>query len=54
MHVIKAFWDDPYATEIETIVTSIDGDYITVNKTIQTYETSFCGRNRLGTYLPIL
>jgi len=34
MHVIKAFWDAPYLTEMEAIVTSIDGDYVTLDKTI--------------------
>jgi len=34
MHVIKAFWDDPYLTELEATITSIDGDYVTLDKTI--------------------
>lgn len=34
MHVIKTFWDDPYLTELEAVVTSVDGEYITVDKTI--------------------
>lgn len=34
MHVIKTFWDNPYLTELEAIVTSVDGDYITLDKTI--------------------
>lgn len=34
MHVIKKFWDDPYLTELESIVTSVDDSYITVDRTI--------------------
>lgn len=34
MHVIKTFWDDPYLTELDAIVTSVDGDYVTLDKTI--------------------
>lgn len=34
MHVIKRFWDAPYLTELESIVTSVDGSYITVDTTI--------------------
>jgi ABC-type branched-subunit amino acid transport system ATPase component/Ser-tRNA(Ala) deacylase AlaX len=32
--VIKKFWDDPYLTKLETIVTSVDGDKITLKETI--------------------
>lgn len=34
MQVVKTFWEDPYLTELEVEVTSVDGDYITVDKTI--------------------
>jgi Ser-tRNA(Ala) deacylase AlaX len=34
MHVIKAFWDDPYLTELEAVVTSVDHNYVTVDRTI--------------------
>ena len=34
MHVAKTFWDDPYLTELGAVVTSLDGDYITVDRTI--------------------
>jgi Ser-tRNA(Ala) deacylase AlaX len=30
----KVFWDDPYLTELETCVTSVNGDDITVEQTI--------------------
>lgn len=31
---IKAFWEDPYLTEIETTVTGVEGNDITVDQTI--------------------
>lgn len=31
---VKVFWQDPYLTEIETIIQTIDGNRITVDKTI--------------------
>ncbi len=34
MHVIKAFWDNPYLTEIEAVVTSVDHNHVTVDRTI--------------------
>lgn len=34
MQVIKTFWDNPYLTELESVVTSVDGSDITVDKTI--------------------
>jgi Ser-tRNA(Ala) deacylase AlaX len=34
MQVVKTFWEDSYLTELEAEVTSVDGDYITVDKTI--------------------
>ncbi|HWR42206.1 alanyl-tRNA editing protein [Sporomusa sp.] len=34
MYVAKVFWDDPYLTELKTKVTSIDGQVVTVDKTI--------------------
>jgi len=34
MAVIKKFWDNPYLMELETIVTSVDGDRITLKETI--------------------
>jgi Ser-tRNA(Ala) deacylase AlaX len=30
----KVFWEDPYLTELETCVTSVNGDDITVEQTI--------------------
>lgn len=34
MHVAKQFWDNPYLTELEANVTSINGEIVTVDKTI--------------------
>lgn len=34
MFVVKSFWDDPYVTELEAKVTGVNGDYVTVDKTI--------------------
>ena len=34
LFVVKKFWDDPYLTELAAKVISVDGDYITVDKTI--------------------
>lgn len=34
MFVVKKYWDDPYLTELEATVTSVNGDCITVDKTI--------------------
>lgn len=34
MQVSKIFWENPYLTELEVNVTSIDGDCVTVDKTI--------------------
>lgn len=34
MHVVKTFWEDPYLTELEAIVTKVDGAKISVDKTI--------------------
>ena len=34
MYVAKTFWDDPYLTELEAKVTSVDGDFVTVDRTI--------------------
>ncbi len=34
MPVQKLFWEDPYLTEIEATVTSVDGDVVTLDRTI--------------------
>jgi alanyl-tRNA synthetase len=34
MAVKKVFWDDPYQTELETTITSVDGNIITLKETI--------------------
>lgn len=34
MSVEKIFWDDPYVTELRATVTSVDGEEITLDKTI--------------------
>ncbi|MDU2063299.1 MAG: alanyl-tRNA editing protein [Sporomusaceae bacterium] len=34
MFVIKKFWEDPYLTELDAKVTSVDGDHVTVDQTI--------------------
>lgn len=34
MYVAKIFWDDPYLAELEAKVTSVNGDFITVDRTI--------------------
>lgn len=34
MNVVKMFWEAPYLTELDAKVTSVDGDYITVDRTI--------------------
>ena len=34
MSVKKLFWDDPYLTECNAVVTSVDGNRITIDQTI--------------------
>jgi len=34
MACVKVFWDDPYSTELEANVTSVNGDVITLDQTI--------------------
>ena len=34
MPVRKLFWDDPYATDCEAVITSADGDVVTVDRTV--------------------
>lgn len=34
MDVVKIFWEDPYLTELDAKVTSVEDDYITVDRTI--------------------
>ncbi|WP_371361584.1 hypothetical protein SRRS_29480 [Sporomusa rhizae] len=34
MDVVKIFWEDPYLTELDAKVTSVENDYITVDRTI--------------------
>lgn len=34
MQVAKIFWDDPYLSELEANVTSVAGDFVTVDRTI--------------------
>jgi Ser-tRNA(Ala) deacylase AlaX len=31
---VKLFWEDPYLTRLDTVVTSVDGDWITLRETI--------------------
>ncbi len=30
----RTFWDDPYQTELDTTITSVDGDWVTLKETI--------------------
>lgn len=34
MDVVKFFWEAPYLAELDAVVTSVNGDYITVDRTI--------------------
>lgn len=34
MHAVKFFWENPYLTKLDAAVTSVNGDYITIDRTI--------------------